>query len=149
MSLKPLGVTRISLTTCYASLCNSSRYNTYGLYKGPLIKCRQLVKCRWCLTSAPWTSSTSSSSTSHLHNQHSTFNSNSVSLRHKHRPEILFIHINQCICIVPAFTSNARRSILHLKHCFQQNLTFENFIFENFIFQKFCLIFFDFILFFI
>ena len=119
VSSKPLGVTRISLTTCYASLCDSSHYDTYGLYKGPLIKCRQLVKCRWCLTSAPWTSFTSSSSTSHLHNQHGTFNSNSVSLRHKHRPEILFIHINQCISIVLAFRGNARRSILHSKHCFQ------------------------------
>ena len=136
MRPKPLGVTRISLTTCYASLCDSSRCNTYGLYKGPLIKCWRLVKCRWCLTSAPWTSSTSSSSTSPLHNQHGTFNSNSVSLRLKHRPEILFIHINQCICVVLAFTDNARQSILHLKHCFQQNLIFENFIFENFIFSK-------------
>ena len=147
MTPKPLGFTRIFLSTCYTSLCDSSRCNTYGLYKGPLIKCRRLVKCRWCLTSAPWTSSTSSSSTSHLHNQHGTFNSNSISLRHKHRLEILFIHINKCICIVLAFTGNARRSILHLKHCFQLNLIFENFIFENFYIRKFCLILIDFILF--
>ena len=145
MRSKPLEVTRTSLTTSYASLCDSSRCNTYSLNKGLLIKYKRLVKCRWCLTSAPWTSSTSSSSTSHLHNQHGTFNSNSVSLRHKHRPEILFIHINQCICIVLTFTGNARRSILHLKHCFQQNFIFKNFIFENFIFQKFCQILIDFI----
>ena len=129
MRPKPLGVTRISLTTCYASLCNSSLCNTYGLYKGPLIKCRWLVNCRWCLTSAPWTSSTSSPSISHLHNQHGTFNSNSVPLRHKHYPEILFIHINQCIHIVLAFIDNARQSILHLKYCFHQNFIFKNFIF--------------------
>ena len=68
--------------------------------------------------------------------------SNIVSLRHKHCPEILFIHINQCIRIVLAFTGNARRSILQLKYCFQHN-----FIFENLIFRKFCLILIDFILF--
>ena len=144
---KPLEVIRIFLSTCYTSLCDSSRCNTYGLYKGPLIKCRRLVKCRWCLTSAPWTSSTSSSSTSRLHYQHGTFNSNSVSLRHKHRPEILFIHINQCICIVLAFTGNARRSILHLKHCFQQNLIFEILFLKILFFEFFFQILFDFILF--
>ena len=147
MSPKPLGFTRIFLSTCYTSLCDSSCCNTYSLSKSLLIKYWLLVKCRWCLTSTPWTPSTSSSSSSHLPNQHGTFNSNSVSLRHKHRPEILFIHINQCICIVLAYTGNARQSILHLKHCFQQNLIFENFFFENFIFQKFCLILNDFILF--
>ena len=124
MRPKPLEVTRIFLSTCYTSMYDNIRCNTYSLSKGLLIKYRRLVKCRWCLTSTPWTSSTSSSSTSHLHNQHGTFNSNSVSLRHKHRPEILFIHINQCICIVLAFTGNARRSILHLNHCFQQNFIF-------------------------
>ena len=129
MRPKPLGVTRISLTTCYASLCDSSRCNTYGLYKGPLIKCWRLVKCRWCLTSAPWMSSTSSSSTSHLHNQHGMFNSNSVSLRHKHRPEILSIHINQCICIVLAFTGNARRSIFAFKTLFSSKFYFQKFYF--------------------
>ena len=89
---KPLEVTRTSLTTCYASLCNSSCCNTYSLSKGLLIKYRRLVKCRWCLTSAPWTSSTSSSSTSHLHNEHGRLNFNAVSLRLKHSPETLFIH---------------------------------------------------------
>ena len=46
---------------------NNSLCNTYGLYKGPLIKCRWQVNCRWCLTNALWTSSTSSSSTSTSH----------------------------------------------------------------------------------
>ena len=67
MCPKPLEVTRTSLTTCYTSLCYSCRRNTYSLYKGLLIKYWWLVKCRWCLTSASWTPSTSSSSTSHLH----------------------------------------------------------------------------------
>ena len=129
MHPKPLEVTKIFLSTCYTSLCDSIRCNTYILYKGPLIKCRQLVKCRWCLTSAPWTSSTSSSSTSHLHNQHGTFNSNSVSLRPKHRPEILFIHINQCICIVLAFTGNARRSNFAFKTLFSMKFYFQKFYF--------------------
>ena len=53
------------------------------------------------------------------------------------------------MCIVLAFTSNAWRSILHLKHCFQQNFIFKNFIFENFIFRKFYQILFDFILFYL
>ena len=127
MRSKSLVVTRTSLTTGYARLCDSSRCNTYSLSKGLLIKYRWLVKCRWGLTSAPWMSSTSSSSTSHQHNQHGTLNSNSVSLRHKHSPETLIIHINQCICSVLAFTSNARQSILHLKYYLQQNFIFENF----------------------
>ena len=62
---------------------------------------------------------------------------NTVSLRHKHSPETLIIHINQCIHIVLAFTGNARQSILHLKYCFQQNFIFKNFIFKNFIFKNF------------
>ena len=129
MRPKPLEVTRIFHSTCYTRPCDSIRCNTYSLNKGLLIKYRRLVKCQWCLTSTSWTSSTSPSSISNLQFLHGTFNSDSVSLRHKHRPEILFIHINQCICIVLAFTSNVRRSILHLKHCFQQNLIFKNFIF--------------------
>ena len=95
MRSKSLEVTRSSLTTCYASLCDSSRCNTYSLSKSLLIKYGRLVKCRWCLTSASWTSSTSStssSSTSHLHNEHGRFNFNVVSLRLKHSPEALFIH---------------------------------------------------------
>ena len=55
---------------------------------------------------------------------------NTVSLRHKHSPEILFIHINQCIHIVLAFTSNARQLIIHLKHFYQQKF---HFFFENFV----------------
>ena len=51
MHSKTLEVTRTSLTTFYASLCDSSRCNTYSLYKGLLIKDWWLVKCRWCLTS--------------------------------------------------------------------------------------------------
>ena len=137
MRPKPLGVTRISLTTGYASLCDSSRCNTYDLYKGPLIKCRWLVKCRWCLTSAPWTSSTSSSSTSHLHYQHGMFNSNSVSLRHKHCPEMLFIHINRCI-----------RNQFFLKNIVFSKTLFSKILFlNNFYFREFCLILFDLILF--
>ena len=72
---------------------------------------------------------------------------NTVSLRHKHSPETLFIHITQCIHIILAFTGSARQSILHLKYCFQQNFIFENFTSENFIFLKFFLILIDFILF--
>ena len=88
MCSKPLEVTRTSLTTCYASLCDSSRCNTYNLNKGLLIKYEWLVKCRWCLTSALWTTSTSSPSISHLHR----LNFNAVSLRLKHSLETLFIH---------------------------------------------------------
>ena len=61
-------------------------------------------------------------------------NLNTVSLRHKHGPETLIIHVNQCIHIVLAFSGNARQSILHLKYCFQQKFICENFIFENFFF---------------
>ena len=57
---KPLEVTRTSLTTCYTSLCDSSRCNTYSLNKG------LLIKYWWGLTSNQWTPSTSSPSTSHL-----------------------------------------------------------------------------------
>ena len=131
MHSKPLKVTRTSLTTCYASLCDSSRCNTYSLSKGLLIKYWRLVKCRWYLTNAPWTSSTSSSSTSHLHSLNDKFNLNAVSLQLKHNPETLFIHINQCIHIVLAFTGNARQSIIFLKHFFYQ---------QKFHFRKFCLI---------
>ena len=70
-------------------------------------------------------------------------NLNTVSRRHKHSPETLIIHINQCIHLVLAFTSNARQLTIHLKHTF---FFFKNFIFENFIFRKFCLILFDLIL---
>ena len=62
--------------------------------------------------------------------------SNTVSLRHKHSPETLFIHINQCICIVLALSGIARQSIFHLKYCFQQNFIFENFIFLKILFFK-------------
>ena len=62
--------------------------------------------------------------------------SNTVSLRHKHSPETLFIHINQCICIVLALSGIARQSIFHLKYCFQQNFIFENFIFLKIYFSK-------------
>ena len=72
--------------------------------------------------------------------------SNTVSLRHKHSPETLFIHINQCICIVLALSGIARQSIFHLNYCFQKNFILEIFIFENFIFRKICLILFDFYL---
>ena len=61
MRPKLLKVTRTSLTTCYTSLCDSSRCNTYSLSKS------LIIKHRWCLTSIPWTPSTSSSSTSHSH----------------------------------------------------------------------------------
>ena len=63
---------------------------------------------------------------------------NTVSLRHKHSPETLIIHINQCIHIVLSFTGNARQSILHLKYCFQQKFYF---------FRKFFIILFYLILF--
>ena len=64
---------------------------------------------------------------------------NTVSLRHKHSPETLFIHINQCIHIVLAFTSNARKLIIHLQHFYQQKF--------HFFFRKFCLILLKFFLF--
>ena len=58
---------------------------------------------------------------------------NAVSLRHKHSPETLIIHINQCIHIVLAFTDSARQSILHLKYFFffQQKFHFLNFFFPK------------------
>ena len=127
---KSLEVTRTSLTTCYISLCYSYRCNTYSLSKS------LLIKHWWCLTSTSWTPSTSSSSTSHLHSLNDKFNLNTVSPRHKHSPETLLIHINQCIHIVFAFSGNARQLILYLKYCFQQKFIFENFIFENFTFAK-------------
>ena len=134
MCPKPLEVTRTSLTTCYASLCDSSRRNTYSLSKGLLIK-------YWgCLTSTSWTPSTSSSSTSNLHSLNDKFNLNAVSPWLKHSPETLFIHINQCIHIVLAFTGNARPLIIHLKHFYQQKVHF-----LKFYFSKICLILFDFI----
>ena len=118
MRSKPLEVTRTSLTICYTSLCYSCRCNTYSLSKS------LLIKHWWCLTSTSWTPSTSSSSTSHLHSLNDKFNLNTVSPRHKHSPEILFIHINQCIHIILAFTGNARQSIIHLKHFYQQKFHF-------------------------
>ena len=115
----PLEVTRIFLSTCYTILCDSSCCNTYSLSTS------LLIKHWWCLTSTPWTSSTSSSSTSHLHNLNDKFNLNAVSLRLKHSPKILFIHINQRIHIVLAFTSNARQLIIHKKlFFFQQKFHF-------------------------
>ena len=129
MCPKPLEVTRTSLTTCYTSLCDSSRCNTYSLSK------RMLIKHWWCLTSTSWTPSTSSSSTSHLHSLNDKFNLNAVSLRLKHSPETLFIHINQCIHIVLAFTGNARQSIIHLKHFYQQKFHFLEIFFFSKIFS--------------
>ena len=71
---------------------------------------------------------------------------NTVSLRHKHSPETLFKHINQCIHIVLAFTSNARQLIIHLKHFFFQQKF--HFLKVSFFFsRKFCLILLTFILF--
>ena len=65
---------------------------------------------------------------------------NTVSLRHKHNPETLIIHINQCIHIVLAFTSNARQSIFHLKYCFQQKFYFSKISFLKILFfEKFVL----------
>ena len=65
---------------------------------------------------------------------------NTVSLRHKHNLETLFIHITHCIHIVLAFISNARQLIIHLKHFFFQQKF-------QFFFRKFCLILLNFILF--
>ena len=134
MRPKSLEVTRTSLTTCYTSLCYSCRCDTYSLYKGLLIKYWWLVKCRWCLTNTPWTPSTSSSSTNHLTIQ-MVVKHNTVSLRHKHSPETLFIHRKQFISNVLAFTSNARQLIHMLNHFFST---------KNFIFPKFYLILFYF-----
>ena len=97
MCLKPLEVSRTSLATCCTSLCNSSSSNIYSLNKG------LLIKYWWCLTNTPWTPSTSSLSTSHLHMSNGKLNSNTVSLRLNHGPEILFkyrkIFHTQCPCI--------------------------------------------------
>ena len=54
---------------------------------------------------------------------------NAVSLKHKHIPETLFVHINQCIHIVLAFTGNARQSIIPLKYFYQQKFYFCKFYF--------------------
>ena len=62
MCSKPLEVTWTSLATLCTSLCYGSNRNPYSLRKGLLSKYRRLVKCRWCLTSAPWTTSASSTS---------------------------------------------------------------------------------------
>ena len=103
MRHKPLEVTRTSLTTCYTSLCYSCRRNTYSLYKGLLIKYWWLVKCRWCLTSTPWTPSTSLSLLA-IYTVQMAVQYNAASLRHKHSPETLFIYrknifhiLRQCI----------------------------------------------------
>ena len=61
MHLKPLEVTRTSLTPSHTSLCNGCSCNTHSLRKG------LLVKNRWCLTSTSWMTSTSPSLTCHLH----------------------------------------------------------------------------------
>ena len=47
-----------------------------------------------------------------------------VSLRHKHSPETLIIHINQCIHIVLVFTSNARQLIIHFKTFLSTKISF-------------------------
>ena len=146
MRPKPLEVTRIFLSTCYTSLCDSSRCNTYSLNKILLIKHRRLVKCRWCLTSAPWTSSTSPSRLAiytvnmAVKSQYSIYKASTQPRDTNYTHKSVYTH---CPCIY----GNARQSILHLKYCFQQNFIFENFYFENFIFRKFYQILFDFILF--
>ena len=88
---KSLKVTRSSLTTCYASMCDNSRCNTYNLSKGLLIKYRRLVKCRWCLTSTPWTPPTPSSSLT-IYAIKMAVKYNAATRRHKHSPETLIIH---------------------------------------------------------
>ena len=60
MCFKPLEVIQTSLTPRCTSLCNIGKCNAHSLYKG------LLIKTRWCLASAPWTTSTPSSSTCHL-----------------------------------------------------------------------------------
>ena len=116
------------MTTCYTSLCYSCRRNTYSLNKGLLIKYWWLVICRWCLTSASWTPSTSSSSTSHLTVQMAV-KYNAVFLRHKHSPKTLFIHRNQCIYQILV------RQPFHSKPFFcQQKFYFQKFhFFQNFV----------------
>ena len=128
MRPKPLEVTRTSLTTCYTSLCDSSRSNTYSLNKGLLIKYWWLVKCRWCLTSTSWTPSTSSPSTSHL------LKFNVLSLRHKHSPETLFILRIQFIYYVLTFICNERQFISHVKSILSTKILFSKIsIFQNFV----------------
>ena len=138
MRPKPLEVTTTSLTTCYASLCNSSRRSTYSLYKG------LLINYWWCLTSTLWTPSTSSLSTSHLHSSNGKSKFNAVSLRLKHSSEILFIYRKYSTYYVLAFIGNARHNFNISNIIFFFN---KNFILEIFIFFKFSLILFDFILF--
>ena len=127
MCPKPLEVTRTSLTTCYTSLCDSSCRNTYCLSKS------LLVKHWWCLTSTPWTPSTSSPSTSHLHSSMAV-KYNAVSLRHKHSPEILFIHRKHFIYYVPAFICNARQLIQHIRLFLSSKILFSKIsFFQNFV----------------
>ena len=128
MHPKPLEVTRTSLTTCYTSLRDSSRRNTYSLNKGLLIKYWWLVKCRWCLTSISWTPSTSLPSTSHI------LKFNAVSLRHKHSPKTLFILRIQFMYYVPAFICNARQFISHVKSILSTKILFLKILFfQNFV----------------
>ena len=110
MCPKPLEVTRTSLTTCCTSLCNGNSRNTYSLNKG------LLVKYWWCLTRTPWTPSTFSPSTSHLHMSNGKFNFNTVSLRHKHSPETLFIHRKHFIHNVYAFMVMQDNHFIFLNH---------------------------------
>ena len=115
MCLEPLEVTRTSLATCCTSLCNSSSCNPYSLNKG------LLVKYWWCLTSTPWTTSTSSPSTSHLHMSNDKLSSNAVSLRCKHNPETLFAYKKiYFIHNVHPFIGNARQSVHILNHIQQK-----------------------------
>ena len=117
MCLEPLEVTRTSLATCCTSLCNSSSRNPYSLNKG------LLVKYWWCLTSTPWTTSTSSPSTSHLHMSNDKLSSNAVSLRCKHNPETLFVYQKiYFIHNVHPFIGNARQSVHILNHIQQKKI---------------------------
>ena len=88
---KSLEVTRSSLTTCYARLCNGSRCNTYSLSKGLLIKYRWLVKCRWYLTSTPWTALRPRPLLA-IYTIKMAVKYNAASRRHKHSPETLIIY---------------------------------------------------------
>ena len=142
MRSKSQEVIRTSLTICHTSPCDSSRCNTYSLYKGLLIKYRRQVKCRWCLTSAPWTTSASSPSTSHLHNQHGSqytiqyLQGINTAPRHKSYTKPVY---TSSPCIYEAMQHNLSTIEIILIN--------KNYIFENFIFSKFCQIFFDFCLF--
>ena len=111
----------------YTSLCYRCRRNTYSLNKGLLIKYWWLVKCRWCLTSASWTPSTSSSSSSHFTVQMAV-KYNAVSLRHKHSPKTLFIHINQCIYQVLVRQPFHSKPFLSTKILFSKISFFQNFV---------------------